>query len=191
MARRKPSTKTDPELLRQLDAAVATGATAVEAAGSKLALGMTVACAMFDGATTAAAAGTRKALAVAEISANHVGHAAMVAVNAAGSAVSAAAVGARRSASTVATAALDQNGDGKLDQQDLKIMTEKGVALARATAEEAGVLAKQVASSELVRDAAAGAAVGAAIAIPVPLVGPGAGAVAGAAIGVYAHLRKK
>ncbi|MEQ1667488.1 MAG: hypothetical protein ABL868_03440 [Sulfuriferula sp.] len=92
---------------------------------------------------------------------------------------------------TVAKAAFDQNGDGQLDQEDLKILTVKGVELAKAVAAEVGSLAKVVASSSLVKDTAAAAAVGAAIAIPVPIVGPATGAVVGAVIGAYSHITKK
>lgn len=50
--------------------------------------------------------------------------------------------------------------------------------------------AKDVAKSDLVKDAAAGAAVGAVVAVPVPLIGPAAGAVVGAGIGVFKNLTK-
>lgn len=91
---------------------------------------------------------------------------------------------AKRSVETVATTVFDQNGDGKLDQEDLKLLTEKGIELAKAAS-------KSIASSELVKDTASAAAVGAAIAIPVPFVGPAAGAVVGAALGAYSHVTKK
>ena len=91
---------------------------------------------------------------------------------------------AKRSVETVATTVFDQNGDGKLDQEDLKLLTEKGIELATAAS-------KSIASSELVKDTASAAAVGAAIAIPVPFVGPAAGAVVGAALGAYSHVTKK
>ncbi|MDI4635822.1 hypothetical protein J7U46_22340 [Pelomonas sp. V22] len=120
-----------------------------------------------------------------------VGSAAKAAASTAGEVATSAVEMTKRSVATVATAAFDQNGDGQLDQEDLKILTEKGVALAKVAAVEVGALAKSAASSPLVKDTAAAAAVGAAIAVPVPLVGPAAGAVVGAAIGAYAHITKK
>ena len=50
--------------------------------------------------------------------------------------------------------------------------------------------AKDIAKSDLVKDAAAGAAVGAVVAVPVPIIGPAAGAVVGAGIGVFKNLTK-
>jgi len=98
---------------------------------------------------------------------------------------------AKESAKTIATSILDQDGDGKLDQADLKIMTEKGTELAKKALKEAGEVAKEASKSDLVKEATAGAAVGAAIAIPVPLIGPAAGAVIGAAVGTYKSVTKK
>lgn len=98
---------------------------------------------------------------------------------------------AKSSISTVATTVLDQNGDGELNQEDLKLLTEKGMKAVGAVATEAGRIVKEAASSELVKESAAAAAVGAAIAIPVPVVGPATGAVIGAAIGAYKNVTRK
>ena len=97
----------------------------------------------------------------------------------------------KRSASTIATTIFDQNGDGSLDQEDLKILTEKSIDLSKLAAESVIDAAKSIASSDLVKDSAAAAAVGAVIAVPVPLVGPATGAVVGAIVGAYSHLTKK
>lgn len=99
-------------------------------------------------------------------------------------AASAAARTAKRVVTTIAITALDQNGDGEVDQEDVRILTQKSLAVSKA-------VVKDVASSSLVKDTAAAAAVGAVIAIPVPLVGPATGAVIGAALGAYSNLRKK
>lgn len=58
-------------------------------------------------------------------------------------------------------------------------------------ADEAVRLGKEVARSELVKDAATGAAIGAAVAIPIPVIGPAAGAVVGAGFGVYKNITKQ
>lgn len=98
---------------------------------------------------------------------------------------------AKSSISTVATTVLDQNGDGELNQDDLKLLTKKGMKVVSSVASEAGRIAKEAASSELVKESAAAAAVGAAIAIPVPIIGPATGAVIGAAIGAYKNVTRK
>ena len=102
----------------------------------------------------------------------------------AGTAITETANIAGRTLSTIATSAFDQNGDGQLDQEDVRIATEKCVALAKE-------VAKEIASSSLAKDTASAAAVGAIIAIPVPLIGPMTGAVIGATLGAYKHFTKK
>ncbi|MGJ7523421.1 hypothetical protein ACSFA0_23275 [Variovorax sp. LT1P1] len=111
-------------------------------------------------------------------------HAAGRAVRAAGGVAGAVGASAARTASTVGRTLLDQNGDGQLDQADVKIATEKTAAAVKAVTAE-------VASSDLAKDAATGAAIGAVLAVPIPLVGPMAGAVVGALVGSIASLRKK
>lgn len=167
--------------------------TKAAAAGLKrsVALGVSVTGAAVGGASTAISATSKNLVVGAGRVATRAGSAARVAADAAGDFAASATDLTKRSMNTVATAAFDQNGDGKLDQEDLKILTVKGVALAKVAAAEAGTLAKSVASSPLVKDTAAAAAVGAAIAVPVPLVGPAAGAVVGAALGAYSHITKK
>ncbi len=75
----------------------------------------------------------------------------------------------------------DLNGDGKFDEEDLKIAIAKGKEVASLVANEAGALAKDVARSDLVKDTAAGAVVGAALFSVLPLVGTATGAVVGGA----------
>jgi hypothetical protein len=91
----------------------------------------------------------------------------------AGTAVGKAAVGTagtlKRSAETIGMTVLDQNDDGKLDQADLKIATERAGRVSKAAINEIG-------SSETAKGAATAAAIGAVIAVPVPLVGPAIGA---------------
>jgi len=92
---------------------------------------------------------------------------------------------------TIATSALDQDGDGDFDQDDIKILTEKGVKAGKAVADKSTELIKDAVKSTLVKDVAAGAAVGAAVAIPVPVIGPAAGSVIGAGLGAYKNLTGK
>jgi hypothetical protein len=92
---------------------------------------------------------------------------------------------------TVATSILDQDGDGKVDQSDVKILTEKGVKLSKAAAVKSGELIKEASKSSLAKDAAAGAAIGAAIGVPLPIVGPVTGSVVGAGLGVYKNMTGK
>lgn len=167
--------------------------TRAAAAGLKnsVSRGVTSTGAALGVASAVAVATTRKSAANVGEAATRVGSAAKAAAGAAGAIATSATDLTRRSARTVVTAAFDQNGDGQLDQEDLKILTEKGGAIAKAVAAETGGLAKSVASSPLVKDTAAAAAVGAAIAVPVPLIGPATGAVVGAAIGAYSHITKK
>ena len=91
---------------------------------------------------------------------------------------------AGRTLSTIAISAFDQNGDGQIDQEDVRIATEKCVSALKEAS-------KEIASSNLAKETATAAAVGAAIAIPVPLIGPVTGAVVGATLGVYKHFTKK
>lgn len=88
-------------------------------------------------------------------------------------------------ASTIAGKAVelvgDLNGDGKIDEEDLKIAIAKGKEVAATVADEVGSLAKEVVRSDLVKDTAAGAAVGAALFSVLPLVGTTTGAVVGGA----------
>lgn len=56
--------------------------------------------------------------------------------------------------------------------------------------DEATRLGKEVARSDMVKDAATGAAIGAAVAVPIPLIGPAAGAVFGAGLGIYKNLNR-
>ena len=95
------------------------------------------------------------------------------------------------SSATKRTAILlgDVNGDGKVDEEDLKIAVAKGKVVIQSAADEVGAMAKGVARSELVRDVTSAAAVGAVIAVPIPLVGPMAGAVVGGTLGAYKNLK--
>jgi hypothetical protein len=102
----------------------------------------------------------------------------------AGAALTDSANFAGRTLSTIAISAFDQNGDGQIDQEDVKIATEKCVSALKE-------VSKEIASSNLVKETATAAAVGAAIAIPVPLIGPVTGAVVGATLGAYKHFTKK
>jgi hypothetical protein len=91
---------------------------------------------------------------------------------------------AGRTLSTIATSVFDQNGDGQLDQQDVKIATEAFVSALKD-------VSRGVASSSLAKETATAAVVGAAIAIPIPLIGPVVGATIGATLGAYKHFTKK
>lgn len=108
-----------------------------------------------------------------------------------GSIASAAAHSVGRTAKTIAVTALDQDGDGILSQNDVKIMTKKGLAAGKAGAEASLEAATEVAKSDLVKESAAAAVVGAAVAAPIPIIGVGTGALIGGAIGAYAHFRSK
>ncbi len=92
---------------------------------------------------------------------------------------------------TAATSALDQNDDGKLDQTDVKILTEKGIVISKEAVEKSGEIIKEVSQSSLAKDVVAGAAVGAAIGIPLPFIGPLAGSVVGAGLGIYKNITGK
>lgn len=60
---------------------------------------------------------------------------------------------------------------------------------AATAADEAGRIGKEVARSDMVKDAATGAALGAAIAVPIPIIGPAVGAVVGAGLGMYKNAK--
>src|SRR5574343_1413549 len=77
-----------------------------------------------------------------------------------------------------------------LEHENTKAALEWTKSAATSAADEAVRLGKEVARSDLVKDAATGAAVGAAVAVPVPIIGPAAGAVVGAGIGVFKNLTK-
>lgn len=112
------------------------------------------------------------------------------AYNSAGQAITRAANTAGSLAGTVTMQLGDLNGDGKIDEEDLKIATARAKEFASAATKEAVNVGKDALRSDLAKDAAAGAAVGAAVAIPIPLVGPAVGAVVGAGLGVYKNLTK-
>ena len=77
-----------------------------------------------------------------------------------------------------------------LEHENTKAALEWTKNAASTAADEAVRLSKEVARSDLVKDAATGAAVGAVVAVPVPIIGPAAGAVVGAGIGVFKNLTK-
>lgn len=87
-------------------------------------------------------------------------------------------------ASGIARSVGDLNGDGKLDDEDLRIAREAVKKAAGAVGAEAAELGKAVLRHEMTKDAAAGAAIGALVAVPIPLVGPAVGAAVGAAFSV-------
>ena len=131
-----------------------------------------------------AASSVQNGLATVKINVVDATHVAGKAARVAGSVAGAVGASAARTASTIGTTLLDQNGDGQLDQADVKIATEKAASAVKA-------IAAEVASSNLAKDAATGAAIGAVIALPIPLVGSAVGATVGATVGVIASLRKK
>ena len=98
---------------------------------------------------------------------------------------------ARDAVASAAVAVGDLNGDGKVDEEDARIAAGWAKRTAASVGDEAVRLGKEVARSDMAKDAAAGAAVGAVVAIPVPIIGPLAGAAIGAGIGVYKNLAKK
>jgi len=98
---------------------------------------------------------------------------------------------AKDAASTLAIQVGDLNGDGKVDEEDLKIASEWAKKKANTVGDEASRLGKEALRSDMVKDAAAGAAVGAAIAVPIPIIGPLAGATVGAGLGVYKNIMSK
>ena len=117
-------------------------------------------------ASGAAAAVTRKAMTKGKKSAFRAAHVA-------GDALTDVAGAATRTARTVSTTVLDRNKDGKVDQADVKILTEKGV-------HEVSAFVDELAESEGVRNVAKAAAVGALVALPLPVIGPAGGAAIGA-----------
>lgn len=163
----------------------------LEAASTALDKGAKAARSTFGSIADAVADGTRKSVTISKKSASTAGVAAKVAIDATGAALVTAGKATKRTATTIATTILDQNGDGILDQEDVRLMTEKGISVAKDGAREGAALVKDAASSGLAKEAAAGALVGAAVASVVPFIGTGAGAVVGAALGTYSHLTKK
>lgn len=95
------------------------------------------------------------------------------------------------SLSSAASLVGDLNGDGKIDEEDMRIAAEWAKQKAVALGDEASRLGKEAVRSDLAKDAASGAAIGAAVAIPVPVVGPIAGAVIGAGLGMYKNMTGK
>lgn len=93
-------------------------------------------------------------------------------------------------AKNAATSVGDLNGDGKVDEEDYRIAADWAKKTAGSVGDEAGRLGKEVARSQMAKDAATGAAIGAAVAIPIPIIGPIAGATIGAGIGVYKNLSR-
>ena len=77
-----------------------------------------------------------------------------------------------------------------LEQDSTKAAMEWTKNAATVASGEVARLGKEVARSELVKDAATGAAIGAAVAVPIPLVGPTVGAVIGAGLGVYKNITR-
>jgi len=81
----------------------------------------------------AAAASLQNGLSAAKTTAADATYSAGKVVRAASDVAGAVGASAVRTASTVGTTLLDQNGDGQLDQTDVKIATEKTVAAVKAT----------------------------------------------------------
>jgi hypothetical protein len=69
--------------------------------------------------------------------------------------------------------------------QEVEAFREAATKGAKATADAAAVLGKQLVGSKLFKDAAKGAGAGAVIAVPVPVIGPMLGALIGAGVGIY------
>jgi hypothetical protein len=167
------------------------GTSVAEATGANLKHGAQRTIQAINDASDVLWQGARTSIDATKSAASSLGKAASATADATGTAMAAVAATTRQTASTVATTVLDQNGDGKLDQEDVRIFTEKGIALAKIGGLEAAKAAKSIASSDLVKESAAAAAVGAAIAIPVPIIGPATGALIGGATGAYLHLKNK
>lgn len=91
----------------------------------------------------------------------------------------------------VAVTVFDQDGDGKFDQEDVKILTEKATTVSKSLFNKSSEILNEASKSKMAKDAAAGAAVGAVVAIPVPIIGPIAGSVIGAGVGVYKNVTGK
>lgn len=162
-----------------------------EATGTNLKHGADRTIHALNEATNAIGHGARTSLDATKSAASTVGKVASAAIAATGNAMAAMAETTKQTASTVATTVLDQNGDGKVDQEDVRILTEKGIALTKIGGIEVAKAVKSIASSDLIKESAAAAAVGAAIAIPVPIIGPATGALIGGATGAYLHIKNK
>lgn len=91
----------------------------------------------------------------------------------------------------VAVTIFDQDGDGKFDQEDVRMLTEKATSASKDLLNKSCEVLNEASKSKMAKDAAAGAAVGAVVAIPVPIIGPIAGAVVGAGIGIYKNVTGK
>ncbi len=91
--------------------------------------------------------------------------------------------GAKRGAET-ATTVLDQNGDGSLDQEDVKIMADKGFELGKTGAKELKKAAIWAASIDSVKRSIGGAVVGALVFGFVGLILPGSFFFLGAKVGL-------
>ncbi len=84
-------------------------------------------------------------------------------------------------AKTTMTSLTDLNGDGKIDEEDLKIAMDKAKSVGGVVVEEAGRLARDVSKNPIVQNAAAGAVIGS---LAIPVVGTVVGAKIGAVTGV-------
>lgn len=124
-------------------------------------------------AATSIARSAKKSAVVGKKTLVQAGGATARAGRAVGKAVGDAGGAVARSAGVVGTTLLDLNNDGKIDEEDLRLATERGIALAKQVAEE-------LASSETIKSTGKAGIVVATIAIPVPLVGPATGFVVGA-----------
>jgi hypothetical protein len=101
-----------------------------------------------------------------------------------GESVSEVGASVGRTASTIGTTLLDQNGDGQLDQEDVRIATEK----ASKTVKE---VVSMVVSFRLVKALIAGAVVGFVLIGPlIPFMSNFKGAMLGAIIAVLFYLKK-
>jgi len=93
----------------------------------------------------------------------------------------------------VAVTVFDQDGDGKFDQEDVKILTDKATNAGKTLFNKSGEILKKASKTSMAKDTAAGAVAGTiiAVAIPIPIIGPAAGAVVGAGIGAYKNITGK
>lgn len=98
---------------------------------------------------------------------------------------------AKETAGTIGNTIFDQDGDGVVTQNDVRILSEKGKEVSKKAANEVIIIAKEAKKSDLVKEAAAGAIIGALIAIPIPILGPAMGAAIGAAIALVIYIKKK
>lgn len=123
-----------------------------------------------------------------------------IASETASAAKNAAAIIGNKASQVASDAAIlvgDLNGDGVVDEEDLKIARGYAAgALSSAASgltvagQEAGNLAKSVARAPLAKDVATYAAVGAVIAIPIPFVGSALGAAVGAGLGLLRNFKR-